>query len=222
MDHLITPSLPPTSFRELAALVEALQGSASAIQVDIVDGVFAPHVSWPFTEGDPGAALTLLQTLTPHIAIEVDCMVHEPERYLETLLACGVTSVIVHFGSTEAYGALSTSIRSVGCKAGLAVTNDTDLDSFAPLVPLFDFVQVMGIKQVGAQGQPFDERALSTVANLRQLFPSLPLVVDGAVNTETLPRLKAAGATRFAPGSAIAKSEDPKDSYLQLVKLAAA
>lgn len=222
MDHVITPSLPPQSYRELTMLVDALGGSAPAIQVDIVDGLFAPYVSWPFTEQDPGAALTSLHNLTSHVALEVDCMVREPERYLETLLACGVSSIIIHYGSTEAYGALATTIRDAGAKAGLAITNDAEPETVMTLIPLFDFVQVMGIKEVGVQGQPFDERTLETLRVIHQAFPDLQLVVDGAVNETTLPMLKAAGATRFAPGSAIAKSEEPEVSYLQLYELATA
>ena len=221
MDTTITPSLPAQSFREITMLTDALAGVVPMLQVDIVDGVFAPHQSWPFTESDPGAALTLLQTLAPHIALEVDCMVREPEQYIETLLAIGVTSIIVHFGSTEAYGALSATIKEAGCQVGLAITSDADMETVYALVPLFDFVQVMGIKEVGAQGQPFDERTLDTLGLLRTRFPELQLVVDGAVNADTLPRLKSAGATRFAPGSAIARADNPKEAYAALYLLAA-
>lgn len=220
MEHTITPSLPARSFEELTTLVDALRGTAPMVQVDIVDGVFAPHVSWPFTESDPGAALCALQTLTPHIAIEVDCMIEEPERFLETLLLVGASSIIIHLGSTEAYTGLASKLHDAGCRVGIAATNDADLEALFALVPLFDFVQVMGIREVGAQGQPFDERTLDTLRVLHEAFPDVPLVVDGAVNADTLPRLKDAGATRFAPGSAIAKHEEPKDAYLQLLKLA--
>ena len=49
MDTTITPSLPAQSFREITMLTDALAGVVPMLQVDIVDGVFAPHQSWPFT-----------------------------------------------------------------------------------------------------------------------------------------------------------------------------
>ncbi len=51
------------------------------------------------------------------------------------------------------------------------------------------------------------------------MYPQLEIAIDGSVNTATLPLLKAAGANRFAPGSAIAKAEDPKRAYEQLLSM---
>ena len=42
MDTTITPSLPAQSFREITMLTDALAGVVPMLQVDIVDGVFAP------------------------------------------------------------------------------------------------------------------------------------------------------------------------------------
>ncbi len=217
----ITPSLPAASLKELLQLAEALKGVAPMIQVDIVDGVFAPHTSWPFTEADSIAALGELRTLTNIIPVEVDCMVREPERYIDSLIASGVSSIILHFGSTDEYEALSLKVRNAGLKIGIAIMNDTDLSEVVLLLPLFDFVQVMGIREVGAQGQPFDERTLDTLRALRALDSSLTLVVDGAVNATTVSQLTRAGANRLAPGSAVAKAPDSHAAYEQLSALAA-
>ncbi len=217
---LISPSLPAASFAELITLIKELDGTISLFQVDIVDGVFAPHVSWPFTEDEPMHGLSDLRLLCATVPIEVDCMVDSPEQYLETILDAGVVSVILHWGSTKEYARSVERVRERGAQCGLAITNDALLTEVAALIPTFDFIQVMGIKTVGAQGQPFDERTLDTVTVLRSHFPLLPIVIDGAVNVDTIPRLKEAGATRFAPGSAIAQSSDPRASYEQLRVLA--
>jgi pentose-5-phosphate-3-epimerase len=66
------------------------------------------------------------------------------------------------------------------------------------------------------QGQEFDERTLDTIAKLRKSYPRLEIAVDGAVNAATIRRLLQAGATRFAPGSAITQTADPALSYKQL------
>ncbi len=217
---IISPSLPATSFGEIQTLIGKLEGVITLFQVDIVDGVFVPPVSWPFTENDPVLALKDLRLLGATVAIEVDCMVDRPEQYVKTLLEAAVVSVIVHWGSTAEYEGIADMVHAHGAQLGLAITNDTPLEAVYVLLPNFDFIQVMGIKTVGAQGQPFDERTPETVATLRSSFPTLPIVIDGAVNSDTIARLKAAGATRFAPGSAIAKANDPRAAYEQLDVLA--
>ena len=84
---------------------------------------------------------------------------------------------------------------------------------------MIDFVQLMGIKEVGRQGQPFAEETFARVKKLRSVYPELEIAIDGGVNQETIPGLAEAGASRLAPGSAIAKQADPKAAYLDLKKL---
>jgi ribulose-phosphate 3-epimerase len=102
---------------------------------------------------------------------------------------------------------------------GLGIMNTTPEALMHELIPQFDYLQVMGIASIGAQGQPFDERTLTTVHTLRERYPSLEIAIDGAVNETTIPRLVEAGANRFAPGSAIAKAPDPVTAYKQLLGL---
>ena len=216
----ITPSLPAKSFDEIKVLADALDGCIPMLQIDIVDGVFVPNLSWPFTEhSNVYAELENIKTLPPNVPIELDCMVMNPEQYIDTFVALGVRSVIVHMGSTDAYEAIITHARAHGYQIGIAITNDSKLSELAPLIPRIDFVQVMGIAHVGKQGEPFDERTIETLETLKKSYPDLTLVVDGAVNFETIVRLRDAGATRFAPGSVVAKSVHPLDSYKQLLDM---
>jgi pentose-5-phosphate-3-epimerase len=216
----ITPSLPAQSFTEIKELATTLLGTIPMLQVDIVDGEFVPAVSWPFTEPrDACAELLNLQLLPPSLPLEMDCMVMRPELYLETFVSLSVANVIVHLGSTDAYDAIITHARTYRYQIGIALTNDRDLSELTPYIDRIDFVQVMGIAHVGKQGQPFDERTLTTLRTLRAAYPTLPLSVDGAVNSDTILKLRDAGATRFAPGSAIAKAADPVHAYKQLAHM---
>jgi ribulose-phosphate 3-epimerase len=215
----IVPSLPAQSFSEIQDLADALVGAASGIQVDIVDGVFAPHVSWPFSELDSLGALQQLQKIAQDFLIEMDCMVMHPEKYLDTFVSLGINRVIIHMGSTDKYTQIIEHAAKHSYRMGLAFTNDQDLAEVYAHVDHIDYVQVMGIKEVGKQGQPFDERTLQTVRTLREKYPELEIAVDGAVNALTIAKLYAAGVTRFAPGSAVAKADDPKEAYLALTAL---
>ncbi|MFZ2252690.1 MAG: hypothetical protein WAW13_00780 [Minisyncoccia bacterium] len=214
----LVPSLPAQAFEEIEVLLGILKGVAHGVQIDIVDGQFAPHVSWPFTEDDVVHALEKLSVYTD-FEIEMDCMCMNPEMYLDTFVRLGAKRVVIHAGSTENYEACINHARKNGYRIGIGIKNSISPTLRDELVSKFDFVQVMGIENIGVQGQPFDMRTLDTIAALRSTFLGLEIAVDGAVNAETIPKLFAAGVNRFAPGSAIAKAEDPLHAYKQLAHM---
>lgn len=212
----LVPSLPAESFAELSKIARLLEGVAAGFQVDIVDGVFVSATSWPFTEPSVSNALEQLHELSSLFELEMDCMCMEPEQYLEQFVQLGVKRVVIHVGSTDAYPQCIAHAKGHGYKIGFAITNDSSREMLTQYVDQLDFVQVMGIKNVGMQGQEFDERTLDTIALLRKAYPRLEIAVDGGVNAATIRRLLQAGATRFAPGSAITQTADPALSYKQL------
>ena len=217
----VVPSLPAKSLGEIESLCTSLQGVATEIQIDIVDGKYVPLVSWPFTETNPMEALTELSRFTSDFSIEMDCMVTQPEQYLDLFVELGVRRVAVHVGSTEVYDEIIAHAKQYEYILGFAITNDTPLDIVLKYIKEIEYVQLMGIKEVGQQGQPFDIRTLDRARTLRLQFPELEIAVDGSVNAQTIPQLYAAGVTRFAPGSAIAKTADPAGSYKHLLSLVA-
>ena len=222
MATVVTPSLPAASYEDITTLLTALKGEVDGVQIDIVDGQFVPPISWPFTVVDPVTELERLTEWSTHFAIGVDCMVKNPDQYLDTIIALGAQRVIFHLGSTDDYQSLITKSQAAGLKVALALTSTVPLSELELYVEQIDFVQLMGIKEVGQQGQPFDEATLERAITLRQRYPELDIGVDGAVNETTIPALKEAGVNRFAPGSAIAKAADPVAAYKQLTALAAA
>lgn len=215
----LIPSLPAHSESELVEALEQLEGVAESFQVDMVDGVFVDSVAWPFTENDPLTALNLLRNWSSKYVLEVDCMIVNPELYLDRLVEVGVKRVVVHIGSTEKVSDIIAHARKNNYKIGLAITNEKPIDGLISYIPQVDFVQIMGIAEIGKQGEPFDERTLSRVEGLRAMYPDIDIAVDGSVNSVTIPKLIAAGANRLAPGSSVIKASDPKVAYAELSAL---
>ncbi len=220
MSITVLPSLPASSFAEIEALASTLKGVVSDFQVDLVDGAFAPFVSWPFTESDPLGTLQNLRELAGDFTLEIDCMVMQPEQYLDQFVVLGAKRIIVHLGSTEAYEDIFRHRDQCGYKLGFASTSATPVAEMMTHIPQLDFVQFMGIREVGQQGQPFDEDIIPHIVAVRSAFPELEIMVDGSVNATTIPALVEAGVTRLAPGSAIAKQSDPLTAYHELTALA--
>lgn len=218
----VLPSLPALSLEEHRMVAAALAGVAPEFQIDLVDGKFVNATSWPFAEPE-NEWFRLLHEYTQtakQFKVEFDCMILEPERYLDTLLEAGMERVIIHIGSSQRIMDCITHAKAHHYQIGLALTNDIPLSELDSYLPYIDFVQLMGIAVVGAQGQPFDVRTVPRVETLRAAHPELSIAVDGSVNEDTIPILKHAGVDRFAPGSAIAKAADPAAAYRSLVALA--
>ena len=106
--------------------------------------------------------------------------------------------------------------ESFGLQIGLSVNIDTPNDEMYEILDLVDedgdsivdYVQFMGIDHVGYQGQELDERVFEKISDLRNLYPNLPISVDGGVNFENAADLVSAGATRLVSGSTIFESDD--------------
>ena len=68
--------------------------------------------------------------------------------------------------------------------------------------------QVMVIRDIGAQGQPFDESVIGRIEEIKEWCPNLYIQVDGAMNNETAEKVKEAGADTVISGSYIFGSDD--------------
>jgi ribulose-phosphate 3-epimerase len=210
----IVPAVIPDSARAVRVATDTL-GFSLELHLDVVDGVFVPFSSWPYNPvGDP----VEVKAATDRFTLEVDLMVEKPLVAAEQWVAAGADMLVFHVESTPlpVFTAFSERAKvSVGISAG----NDTPDSVLWPYLPLADYVQVMGIAEIGSQGQPFDPRALTRVAAIRREFPKLPISVDGSVNRDTIPLLRDVGVSRFIVGSAIVGAADSAIAHYELSKL---
>jgi ribulose-phosphate 3-epimerase len=217
-DREIIPAVIPTSLEHLRESLAKLKGKAPSCQIDLVDGLYAGEPSWPFSASGPGSMAADLRTLQP-ISLEFDLMVRDHMPLVPHLVEAGAARIVFHFHD---HGDLAAAIASVpsGIDVGIALRNDDPVEGLAPYAGSIAFVQCMGIRTIGVQGQPFDERVLAQIRAVRMLYPGLPVSVDGGVSLFTLPILKDAGATRFVAGSSILKASDPLRAYEELFRIA--
>jgi ribulose-phosphate 3-epimerase len=115
----------------------------------------------------------------------------------------------------------------LGIELGLAINIDTPNTDIYPylsrvddegLMPV-DFVQFMGIRKIGYQGEPFAEEVYGKIRELRAHNPDIIISVDGGVNLENAPILLEAGANRLIAGSAVFDSDDIKSVIEKFKKL---
>lgn len=210
----IVPAIIPSSRQELLAFLASLP-SALEIHVDLVDGVFVPFTSWPI--GSLDSAEAIFAPLEA-VSLEVDLMTAEPLRWAEWWLKAGADSLVFHAEtlSPEAFRAFAD---STGVSLGIASNLAYPLEKLALYAPFADYFQVMGIREIGAQGQPFAPEALARIEALCAQYPKLPISVDGSVNDRTLPSIMASGANRAVVGSYITRAENPQAAYEALLTI---
>lgn len=215
--HTIIPAIIPQSFEHLAGEVATVSSFVKEVQVDIVDGRFVPYTSWPYVGN---GALNRFATITEQLIVEADLMIQAPEDVIPTYLDFGVSSIVVHLESTTALDRICMLRTERTFLLGFSIGNDTPFELLLAHLHKADYVQLMGIPQIGAQGKPFDERVLERVYTLRSLYPELCISIDGSVNVSTLPLLLSAGANRFVSGSAIFNAPNPQSAYELLMRTA--
>jgi ribulose-phosphate 3-epimerase len=214
--NTVVPAVIPQSFDHLRDAIVSIESCAPEVQIDIVDGKFVPFTSWPYRGS---GSVMLLRECTEDMTIEVDLMIEHPEKAIPLYAQAGVRKIVVHLESVTDLNLIRELQAKYGFTLGLSILNDTPLSKITDTLKEGDYVQLMGIKDIGSQGQPFDERVLERVATLRLAHPELTISIDGSVNPETLPRLKASGANRFVSGSAILGQPDPTAAYTEMTLL---
>ncbi len=213
----VIPAIIPQSYKSLEETLTILTPFTREVQIDIVDGKFVPFTSWPYTEdASPKDIASLIQDFV----VEVDLMINEPEEVIQAYADAGVRRMVVHLESALNLPLILKLKEKNMFELGFSISNGTDIRALTSVIHMADYIQLMGIADIGSQGQPFDERVLTRIEELKTAHPTIFISIDGSVNAETLPLLRDAGADRFVAGSAILKAEDPQHAFEELRALA--
>lgn len=210
----IVPAIIPASFEEVIKFAEQLS-FASELQLDLVDGRFSPTICWPYEPvGDPLLVKSHLETYT----LEIDLMVADPIVAATKWIKAGADMLVFHV-ETLTLDVFKSFVEKTNVSIGVSAHGDTTLDALCEYIEYADYIQLMGIREIGAQGQPFDEAVLDKIIALKQCYPLKSITIDGSVNKDTIVRLRNAGADRFICGSAIVLQPNQEKAYKELSAL---
>ena len=180
--------------------VEAESAGADGIQVDVMDGCFVPRTNF-----GPETVRTLRPLLK--CTIDVHLMIVEPGLHIETYAKAGADRLIVHQEACpQCLYQVLQSIRRFGVAAGVSINPGTPLSVLEDVWDVTDAIQIMTVNP-GLGGQPFLHEQVPKIRNLarrlHELGKSIPIVVDGGLNTNTAPLVVGAGANILVAGSSI-------------------
>jgi pentose-5-phosphate-3-epimerase len=167
-----------------------------------------------------------------------DLMCLNPEQYFETLVHYGFDEIIIHVRSLnippgppskggesaqEQIVRILKTCEKYDLKLYLAIDMKTNFSEFTHMLQALletrssnlAGVQVMGIENIGLQGQEFKEEGLEIVRKIKELKSALPegvqkefkILFDGGINEESLLEIKNAGVDVFCVGHLLTEGD---------------
>jgi len=200
----IIPAIIAKDFGELEKKIKLVEPYVSWVQLDVMDGKFAPEKSWPFVAAAPQGKPAELKNISTSLNLEAHLMVFEPEKEIDAWINSGVKEILIHIESTKNLQEIIKKIKGAGLKAGVVLNLETDVTKIEEtFIDSVDLVQFMAIAQIGYHGHPFDDKVIPKIIALRQKYPNVKIAVDGGINSETAKKAAKAGADILVAGSAI-------------------
>ena len=201
---ILSPSILAADFSILGKQIEEVdKAGAQYLHIDVMDGYFVPSISM---------GMPVIKTIrkVSDIVFDVHLMVIDPIRYIDEFAECGADIITVHYEACKDVVATIDAIHKAGCKAGLSIKPDTDVEVLFPLLSIVDMVLVMTVEP-GFGGQKFLDFTYDKIKAVRReinrLGVSVDVEIDGGVTRENIKSILEAGANVIVAGSAVFKGD---------------
>jgi ribulose-phosphate 3-epimerase len=213
----LAPSILSADFARLGEQVRlAVDGGASVIHVDVMDGHFVPNI----TIGPP-----VVKSLRKVTDLPLDChlMIDNADEYIPDFAKAGANWISVHQEACVHLNRALHHIRDHGCKPGVVINPSTPVETLTEVLDIVDYVLVMSVNP-GFGGQEFIPSVLHKVRRLRELRSQRRLdyriEIDGGVAMDTVAEVVRAGAEILVAGNAVFGHGDPTTNARELLKAA--
>ncbi|WP_369788188.1 ribulose-phosphate 3-epimerase [Rouxiella sp. WC2420] len=211
MARLLCPSIYSVDFNHLQQSIQALDAADSDIfHVDIMDGHFVQNMALSPQD------LRVVRGNTKK-RVDVHLMIENPGRYIDLFVECGADILYVHPESEVHIARTLDNIRAHGKQAGIAINPGTSVASIQELLPLVDYIMIMGVNP-GFGGQKFLDYIVPKVdqlAALRERY-GFQTLVDGGINFDSLDRLSQLDVDGFVVGHDLLHQQ-PIGSYGEIL-----
>ena len=234
----IIPAILESSYQEIENKVESILHDAAVVHVDICDGLFVNKKTWPYSSSSNNRieenykVLSLLneEEGLPNwdsINYEFDLMVQNPNIQQDIWARIGANTLIIHPTSFKDESIMLDFIKEIESymiDIVIAVNYDEYFKYEKVIKDLIrnksvKSLQIMTIKNIGSQGQPFDERCYALIEKIKNEDSDILLRVDGGINSKTISKLIDLNVDEFVIGSAIFESGNFRENLNYFIDL---
>jgi len=210
---IVSPSLLSADFLHLQDEIAMLNNSqADWIHLDIMDGMYVPNITFGFP------VISQINKVAEK-PLDVHLMIEQPERYVTEFRDAGADILTVHYEAVTHLHRCVQQIKNAGMKAGVSLNPHSPVHLLESILPEIDLVLIMSVNP-GFGGQSFITESMTRIRQLRELAdqknPDLIIEVDGGVSPDNVDELQRVGANAVVAGSAVFKSDDPKETIRKL------
>ena len=204
---VIAPDVLTETLDEFRIATEALQPFARRVHIDVSDGEFAPIF-----------LLTESQLFWPETwEVDIHAMVARPSEHLAQFVQLKPSMIIFHAESQEDLLPHIEYLKQVGIKAGVALLRTTVPSTVAQYIQAVDHVMIFS-GDLGKHGGTASMMQVEKIRLVKKINPNVEIGWDGGVNLENAYTLSQGGVDVLNVGGTIAKSENPTETYNELVK----
>jgi ribulose-phosphate 3-epimerase len=209
----IAPSLLASDFTILGKqVVEAENGGADWIHLDVMDGHFVPNITF----GPPLVSAVRGCTKLP---LDVHLMIEEPEKLLSSFRSAGADIITVHQETCPHLYRTIQIIKESGSKAGVALNPSTPVATIQEIIDEIDLILIMTVEP-GFGGQSFIKNSLKKIQETREMINrskrDIFLEVDGGIDRNTARSVIEAGANVLVAGTSVFKAKSIKKAIMSL------
>lgn len=212
----IAPSILAGDLGNLkGAIDDAVKAHADLIHLDVIDGHFAPNITF-----GPGTIKALRRS--SDLLFDVHLMIDQPLRYAEKFIEAGSDILTFHAEVLDgrSFDSLESSVHSKRRKLGLALKPATRLPAWAKeRLDKLDAIIVMTVNP-GFSGQTLDRSVLPKLEKISRLLREkrlrVDVEVDGGVEVDNARELVKRGANVLVAGAAVYGKSNPVGAIRKL------